>query len=423
MLKRLTFNVNGRTTQRKRSSRSSSLANFTPTTHRNRSSSQIRSLQREITVPVAKPPQIRGGNLPKTFSEEVENAIRHQFHVLLTKKVYPTVEILFNQLHATYPDFPILSKTSLREYMHMLGFTFKQISNTKIPLEGIEIEAQRAIFYRKMGNLRSTGAHIFYHDETWSNASEEKRSIWFSDTREGRLRKSDGKGARLAISAIIDQHGFHLPSVEIFNCTTDHNMDSEHFIKWIKSTSFRLRDEHGPNDRICIIIDNATLHSELTDDTKPAKRAWRKSEIQQWLIRHRIHFDPIMTKAELLELASISRPAKRYKVDEVAKQFDVEIVRLPTKHCEINPMELVWAALKDYIRKNNVRFRLNDVYNLAAEFIAGFDEDAAKNAIQHARQVEHTFRTGDRFVEENVEPYLKDTDSDTEVELDIEDEV
>ncbi|CAF5114370.1 unnamed protein product, partial [Rotaria magnacalcarata] len=85
-------------------------------------------------------------------------------------------------------------------------------------------------------------------------------------------------------------------------------------------------------------------------------------------------------------------------------------------------MELVWAALKDYIRKNNVRFRLNDVYNLAAEFIAGFDEDAAKNAIQHARQVEHTFRTGDRFVEENVEPYLKDTDSDTEVELDIEDE-
>ncbi|CAF4243867.1 unnamed protein product, partial [Rotaria magnacalcarata] len=76
-------------------------------------------------------------------------------------------------------------------------------------------------------------------------------------------------------------------------------MDSEHFIKWIKSTSFRLRDEHGPNDRICIIIDNATWHSELTDDTKPAKRAWRKSEIQQWLIRHRIHFDPIMTKAEL----------------------------------------------------------------------------------------------------------------------------
>ncbi|CAF5060316.1 unnamed protein product, partial [Rotaria sp. Silwood1] len=90
-------------------------------------------------------------------------------------------------------------------------------------------------------------------------------------------------------------------------------------------------------------------------------------------------------------------------IDEVAMQFDVEIVRLPTKHCGFNPME--------------------HIYNLVAEFIAGFDEGAAYNAIEHAHRIENTFRTGDRFFEERVEPDLKDIDSDTEMELDNDDEV
>ncbi|CAF3911271.1 unnamed protein product [Rotaria sordida] len=216
--------------------------------------------------------------------------------------------------------------------------------------------AQRAYFFRKMDHLRQENARVYYDDETWCNMGEEKKSIWFNDSGEGRLRKTAGK------------------------------------------------------------VDNAPWHSELTDDTKPAKRSYNKAQVQQWLSKHHVIFDSAMTKAELLELASANRPTRHYKIDVEANHFGVEILRLPPKHCALNAMELAWASLKDYVRKNNTNFRLTDVHNLAAEFIAGFDEKAAEKAILHVRKVENTFKKSDCFVEETVEPTLINDDSDCETD-------
>jgi hypothetical protein len=38
-----------------------------------------------------------------------------------------------------------------------------------------------------------------FHDETWVNIGEEKRSIWVDDRGQGRIRKTDGKGNKLRI--------------------------------------------------------------------------------------------------------------------------------------------------------------------------------------------------------------------------------
>ena len=111
-----------------------------------------------------------------------------------------------------------------------------------------------------MGN-----ALILFHDETWLNVNEQKRSIWIDDTGKGRLRKADGKGigltllldkismhsyifnvgSRLGISAMIDKNGFYLPSVDIFDCSKDHSMNSSYFSEWIEKTAFRLREDNG----------------------------------------------------------------------------------------------------------------------------------------------------------------------------------
>jgi hypothetical protein len=52
-------------------------------------------------------------------------------------------------------------------------------------------------------------------------------------------------GTRLAISALISENGFHLPSVDIFKCDQDHSMDTNHFTDWISRTCSFLRQEHG----------------------------------------------------------------------------------------------------------------------------------------------------------------------------------
>ncbi|CAF1439244.1 unnamed protein product [Didymodactylos carnosus] len=171
------------------------------------------------------------------------------------------------------------------------------------------------------------------------NSGEEKRHIWLDSTGYGRIRSGDGRGRRIAISPMISSAGFHLPSVDIFECNEVHSMDSSRFVKWLWETSCTLRGEND-DAKICTIIHNATCHNEQTDETKLPKCAWKKSEIVQWLDDHKVPYLNLYTKAELLELAVAYAPEKRLKVDEAAKEFRVEILRLPIKHCVLNPIEL-----------------------------------------------------------------------------------
>lgn len=140
----------------------------------------------------------------------------------------------------------------------------------------------------------------------------------------------------------MDTNGFDYDSIDIFECDADHSMNSAHFISWMERTAYALRKKFGPDRRLSIVIDNATWHNELTNETKPPKRSWRKSDVQTWLREHRLHYDLEMKKAELLNIAFTNLPPKKYKVDVVAKTFGVEIIRLPIKHCSLNPIELAW---------------------------------------------------------------------------------
>jgi hypothetical protein len=151
-------------------------------------------------------------------------------------------------------------------------------------------------------------------------------------------------GKRLAISALLSNSGFHLPSVDIFECDENHSMDSNHFVAWIDRTSHTIRKELGETNHIVylphsmhpflgrdvtvtLILDNATWHNRLTEETMPPKRSWKKQLIINWLEKHDLPFADNMTKAELLEVAFDNLPSKRYVVDEVATKNDVQILR------------------------------------------------------------------------------------------------
>jgi hypothetical protein len=326
---------------------------------------------------------------------------------------------VLNHIHNEYDDFPIQSATTLWRHMKRLGFCYKETNKVTIPLDSISFVAQRAAYFRRLDDLRANGVFIYYHDETWCNVGEEKRSIWLTDKGEGRLKKSDGKGKRLAISAMINENGFHKESVDIFTCDEDHSMNSIHFINWVEKAASHLRFLHGPTARIAIIIDNATWHNELIDEAKPPKRSWRKDQLQQWLDEHMLKYDANLKKAELLEIAFSHVPPKRYKTNAAANLFNVELVRLPIKHCVLNPIELAWAQLKAYVRSNNTHFRLTDIRSLSEEYIAALDGETSRRFIEHARKAEEKFRAADDFVEETIEPYLLSEDEHNESDADI----
>ena len=135
--------------------------------------------------------------------------------------------------------------------------------------------------------------------------------MWLNDKGEGRLKKCNGKGKRLAISAMINEVGFHKESVNIFTCDEEHSMNSTHFTEWVEKAASYLRFLNGSIPRIAIVIDNATWHNELVDETELPKRLWRKDQLQKWLEEHGIIYDTKLKKAELLEIAPANVPPKR----------------------------------------------------------------------------------------------------------------
>ncbi|CAF1282834.1 unnamed protein product [Didymodactylos carnosus] len=210
-------------------------------------SSTLRSLRRtssassSSSVPRAVSPKKGRAGRPKVVLSEMQSdTIRLTFHLLLKDRVYPTLENILATLLSQDGDFPIKSKTSLHREMKRLGFKHRQTRKAPVLLDATPFQEQRAVYFRKLDELRSSNAVIYYHDETWCNKNEEKTNVWFDEEGYGRLRNSEGKGQRLAISGLVSLNGFHLRSLDIFKCDAVHSMDSVHFTAWMESAASTL---------------------------------------------------------------------------------------------------------------------------------------------------------------------------------------
>ena len=76
-----------------------------------------------------------------------------------------------------------------------------------------------------------------------------------------------------------------------------------------------------------IVLDNATWHNRIIDETTLSKRSWPKELLIDWLRRHNISLLDNGTKAELIELALSNLPEKHYVTNELAAKYNITILR------------------------------------------------------------------------------------------------
>ncbi|CAF3944155.1 unnamed protein product [Rotaria sp. Silwood1] len=167
--------------------------------------------------------------------------------------------------------------------------------------------------------------------------------------------------------------------------------------------------------------DNAKWHNKRTEFSRILSRAWNKDRIRDWLEQHQIPYPDHYFKAELLELCHTNAPPKQYLVDDAAALCDVEILRLPIKHCMLNPIEIAWVCMKNYIRDQNTSFKVQDIRELAANWLAACDESTSTGFFEKTKEYETTFKLADHYVE-SIETTLLDTDDDeSDIHLDEDD--
>ena len=79
-------------------------------------------------------------------------------------------------------------------------------------------------------------------------------------------------------------------------------------------------------------------------------------------------------------------------------------------HCELNPIEMIWAQLKMYVRKRNTTSKIKDVERLVHEGIDSITPEAWKNCIRHVIDQENYFWEKDSELAAYENDELEDED-------------
>lgn len=115
-------------------------------------------------------------------------------------------------------------------------------------------------------------------------------------------------------------------------------------------------------------------------------------------------FDRLIIKLRLMEIVNrIKPPYNKYVVDEYVKSHGKEVLRLPPYHCELNPIELAWASVKQYVKMINTSFKLADVHRLLREGVDRSTPEMWKNLTRHIEKEEQRFWEIDFIVEDVLE--------------------
>ena len=135
-----------------------------------------------------------------------------------------------------------------------------------------------------------------------------------------------------------------------------------------------------------IVIDNAPYHSKNTENYPTSK--WRKQQFVDWLTEKNITFPDKAFRADLWTLVKSEREKFPDKVMEtVANEYGHEILRLPSYHCELNLIELAWAAEKNYAEGENKDMSLDSVEKLFRKKREELPEDFWRKCVEHVKKI------------------------------------
>ncbi|XP_047998733.1 uncharacterized protein LOC125236081 [Leguminivora glycinivorella] len=298
-------------------------------------------------------------------------AIRRTVHQFFHRNEPPTIEKVLQVVNDD-PGLPNLSFFTLRQVLKHLNFKYASRKRQSSLIDRADIILWRKRYLVKIKQYCREGRPIYYQDETWINEGHTVNKVWqdpkvlssrqaFLEGLTTGLKAPSGKGRRLIISHIGSEEGFVENGLLLFESkknTQDYHkeMNAQHFEEWLTGILPRLK----PNS--VLVLDNAPYHSRKLE-SGPVKK-WNKGQIIQWLHERNVPCDMSMIKTELWALVETQPKVNKMAVDELAAAHNVTILRLPPYHCELNPIELVWAQVKGHVAKKNKSFKMAEVKTL-----------------------------------------------------------
>lgn len=334
--------------------------------------------------------------------------IIYNFHK--TKGELPTLKTLLPVAQSEL-DFHG-SRWALRKIVRSMGFRWRKTkTNRKILIEKNDVRDKRLSYLRSVAKYRSQNRPIIYIDETYIHSSHTKSCAW-SDESSETLTVPVSKGQRAIILHAGGQEGFIKNAFLVFKSGTKsgdyhQDMNFNNFYKWLK-------DKLIPNlpQNSVIVMDNASYHNVFSNPAPTSSSS--KADMIKWLLEHGIPFHNTLLKPELYALIKSHKPSyNTYKVDLLLSEHGHSVLRLPPYHPDLNPIELIWAIIKEYVARKNVTFNLNDAIKLLQEKVDLITADDWLSRCQKVVEIEKNYLEAENFIDNISEELIININGDS----------
>lgn len=215
-----------------------------------------------------------------------------------------------------------------------------------------------------------------------------------------------GKGGRLiVVHAGCDKYGFIQNSKLVFRSNTENStdyhsqMNSEVFKSWFTQM---LNSFEEPS---VIVMVNSSYHSTLIDNFP--KGNTRKADVQAWLTKKNVDFSQLENLAELRQKVKALIPfEKKYELDVLALEMGHEVIPLSPYHCQYNPIELIWAQVKNQVATKNKTFKMVDIEKLNHEALDSLTQHDWEKCVRHAEALQDQDNEKEFMRDSMLEPII-----------------
>ncbi|XP_043479938.1 uncharacterized protein LOC122509762 [Leptopilina heterotoma] len=287
-------------------------------------------------------------------------------------------------------------------------------------MESKKITESRRYYLMQVQKFRDMNWSIFFTDESWCGANHTLSYGWIEQVLteyvdnydiyrsgvqkignyRGGFVTPSGAGKRVILLHIGNEDGFLPNCMKCFigkKGSADYHgeMNALHYEEWFRDVLMKV-----PKNSV-IVLDQAPYHTMLDPNFRNVTTAWKKSDIIDWLIKKGVNIPEShssfcdMKRNELYQLSQQFRYPKVYLLDTIAQEVrngEVKLLWLPVAHCELNPIELIWAFIKKRVAATNKTFKIQDVLELCKEIMSNLPPNLWKNCVRHAKEIENEYR-------------------------------
>ena len=318
-----------------------------------------------------------------------------------------------------------ISKYCLWKTLHSIGFRYGKVGRNNMGhFERSDIVKKRIEYLRRIQEHRLKDKPIVYLDETWVDSNTYPSKQWLADGTAQRKLPA-GRGQRFVILHCGSKEGFVENCSLVFeskaNDGRDYHseMNTNIFQRWTK-------EQLIPNLKTpsVIVMDNASYHSTQLAGTKAPISSTLKADMVKWLADHGTDVNPKWTKSKLYELIQSKKEhlSKTYEVDTLLQSYGHEVLRLPPYHCDLNPIELIWADVKRFVATNNSTFKKRDTKTLIEKAFASVSASKWESSCKHVIKIEKEYWSRDNIQPARVNPIIINLDDDSSDEGEDEDD-